>query len=253
MSFRHLDRWADVPSPVTRLAPPARLLAMVAVALGAALLPMGAWPQMTALLALVLVSAATARIPAAAFAARLGGPLALVLLASCAVLVLAPGEPLWALGPVRVTDTGLMRFGSVVGRAAPGLGAAVVLVSTLRFPELLEALRKLHLPAPVTAALGLAYRLLYTLTDEIERLRRAARSRNAGHGAATRRHTTMGIAAACLVRSYARSERIHRAMLARGYSGALHPLHARPMNARSALTLLVVCAIVLLVVSTAWL
>ncbi len=253
MSFRHLDHWAEVPSPVTRLAPPARLLAMVAVALGAALLPMGAWPQMAALLVLVLAFAATARIPAPAFAARLAGPLFLVLLASCAVLVLAPGEPLWALGPIRVTDTGLVRFGSVVGRATPALGAAVVLVSTLRFPELLEALRKLRLPSAVTTALGLSYRLLYTLADEIERLRRAARSRNAGHGAAGRRRTAMGVAAASLVRSYARSERVHRAMLARGYSGALPQLHAQPMDVRSVVVLLAVSAIVLLVVSSAWL
>lgn len=253
MSFRHLDRWADVDSPVTRLAPPARLLAMVTVALGTAVLPIGAWPQMAALLVLVLAFAAAARIPAAAFARRLAGPLALVLLGSCAVLVLAPGEPVWALGPVHLTDAGLVRFGSVLGRATPALGAAVVLVSTLRFPELLEALRRLRLPSAVTTALGLSYRLLYTLTDEIERLRRAARSRNAGYGAASRRRTTTGIAAASLVRSYARSERVHRAMLARGYSGALPPLRAQPMDGRSVGALVAVGAIVLVVVSTAWL
>jgi cobalt/nickel transport system permease protein len=253
VSFHHLDRWADVPSPVTRLAPTARLLGTVAVALGSALLPVGAWPQMAALLFLVLGFVAAARIPVSAFAARLAGPLFFVLLASCAVLILAPGESLWAFGPVRVTDTGLARFASVVGRATPALGAAVVLVSTLRFPELLEALRKLRLPSAVTAALGLSYRLLYTLADEIERLRRAARSRNAGHGAAGRRRTTMGIAAASLTRSFARSERVHRAMLARGYSGALPTLRAQPLDTRSVAALCGVGAVVLVVVSSAYL
>lgn len=253
MSFRHLDRWADIPSPVTRLAPAARLLGTVTVALGSALLPVGAWMQMVVLLALVLAIVGAARIPASAFAARLAGPLLFVLLASCAVLVLAPGDSLWALGPLRVTDTGLVRFASVVGRATPALGAAVVLVSTLRFPELLEALGRLRLPSVVTTALGLSYRLLYTLADEIERLRRAARSRNAGHGAAGRRHTTVGIAASSLTRSFARSERVHRAMLARGYAGVLPTLRAQPMDARSLATLCGVGAVVLVVVSSAYL
>lgn len=252
MSFAHLDRFADVPSPVTRLAPAARLIGTVTVAMGAAVLPMGAWPQMAALLVLVLAFQTAARIPLATFAVRLAGPLLFVLLASAALLFLAPGETLWALGPVRVTDGGVARFGSVIGRAVPALGAAVVLVSTLRFPELLEALRRLHLPAPVTMVLGLSYRLLYTLSDEIERLRRAARSRNAGHGAVGWRRTLVGIAAAALTRSFTRSERVHRAMLARGYQGTLPTLHTQPLDAPSMIALTAVGVAVLVVVASAY-
>ena len=68
----------------------------------------------------------------------------------------------------------MRRFGFVLGRASVALTAAVVLVSTTSFPELLQALRQLRLPAVVTTALGLGYRLLYLLVDEIERLQRAA-------------------------------------------------------------------------------
>lgn len=230
MSFHHLDRYADVASPLTRLAPVVRLLGGVMIAVGSAALPLGAWPQMAALAALVAVLAGLARIPARAFLARLAPPLAFVFLVSVALVVFVPGRPVARIGPLAVTDAGLVRFGSVLGRALPALGAAVLLVSTLRFTELVEALRTLRLPRAVTTSLGLAYRYLYTLTDEVERLRRAARSRNAGDGTATRRRLMVGITAAALTRSFDRSERVHGAMLARGYRDVVPSLRAQPVT-----------------------
>jgi cobalt/nickel transport system permease protein len=148
-----------------------------------------------------------------------------------------------------VTDAGTLRFATVVGRAAVALAAAVLLVSTTAFPELLRALRQLRLPQVVTASLGLGYRLLYILMDEIERLVRAARSRNAGSGAAQRRHLVTGVAAAVLGRSLARGERTHRAMLARGYAGDLPGLHDRALEARD---LAAVTALAAVVTAIAW-
>lgn len=244
MSFRHLDQFAHTPSPVTRRSPTVRLLGTVIIALGAAALPLGAWTQMAALTGLVAVLAAAARIPARTLLARLAPPLAFVILVSAGVLFLAPGAAVARVGPVAVTDAGLLRFASVLGRAAPALGAAVILVSTTPFAELLEALRTLRLPEVVTTSLGLAYRFLYILNDETERMRRAARSRNAGAGATSRRRLLVGITGAVLQRSFARSERLHKAMLARGFTGRMHALHPRaagghPVLELGALSLLV--------------
>jgi cobalt/nickel transport system permease protein len=237
VSFHHLDQYAHVDSAISRRSPTVRLLGAVAIALGAALLPLGAWPQMVGLAAVVLALAAAARIPPGAFLVRLAAPFTFVLLVSGAVLVLAPGEPVARLGPVAITDAGLLRFGSVLGRAAVALGAAVVLVSTTPFDELVRALRTLRLPEGVTTALGLAYRFLYILNDEVERLRRAARSRNAADGATPRRRLAMGIAGAALQRSFDRSERLHRAMLARGFTGEMPALHGHPARGRPFLEL----------------
>ncbi|MEJ2678890.1 MAG: cobalt ECF transporter T component CbiQ [Gemmatimonadota bacterium] len=251
MSFHHLDRYADLATPVTRLAPTARVLATVVVALAAALLPLGAWPQMALLTLLVLGIALIARIPLAVLATRLGPPLGFVLLVSAALPVLVPGTSVMRIGPLSVSDGGLLRFGSVVGRALPALGIAVVLVSTLRFTELVQALRDLRLPGVVTTALGLAYRYLYILTDEIEQLQRAARSRNAGAGSASRRHLLVGITAASLGRSFARSERVHQAMLARGYRDRIPALRPHPMDRTSAFALAGVCVLALGIMLTA--
>lgn len=244
MSFHHLDQFAHTDSPLTRRSPTVRLLGTVVIALGAAVLPLGAWPQMAALALLVAGLAALARIPTGPFLARLAPPLAFVVLVSGAVLFLAPGEPVARVGPLAVTDAGLLRFGSVLGRAAVALGAAVILVSTTPFSQLLEAFRTLRLPEVVTTTLGLAYRFLYILDDEVERLRRAARSRNAAGGSTPRRRLLVGITSAVLQRSFNRSERIHKAMLARGFTGRMPALHPPPAAGRPALELAGLAAVV---------
>lgn len=237
MSFHHLDQFATVPSPLTRTVPTARVLALAVVAVGTATLPLGAWLHLAALAALVAGLAAVARLPARTVVTRLAGPFVFVLLASAALLVLVPGEPLWQLGPVGVSKAGVERFGFVLGRASVALTAAVILVSTTSFPELLHALRQLRLPAVVTTALGLGYRLLYLLVDEIERLQRAARSRNAAGGAASRRRVLIGIGASAMARAFSRGERTHRAMLARGFTGDLPSLTPPHWDLRSAVLL----------------
>ena len=253
MGFHHLDQYADAPGPLASIAPAARVLGTVVVALGAALLPLGAWPHMLALLLLVLALARFAGVPQATLWLRAAPPLAFLLLASLAVLVLAPGDPVARLGPLAVTDQGVLRLGSALLRGGAAILVGVLLVSTTRFPELVEALRELRLPAVVTAALGLAYRYLYLLTDEVAQLRRAAASRNARGGAVARRELAFGIAASALTRSFARSERVHRAMLARGYDGALPSLHPHPLDGRSLRALAALTVALALLVTSAWL
>jgi cobalt/nickel transport system permease protein len=251
VGFHHLDQFARVDSPLTRRSPTVRLLGTLIIALGAALLPLGAWPQLAALAAVVVSLAALARIRPRPFLARLLPPLAFVGLVSIGVLVLAPGDTVATLGPLRVTDAGILRFGSATGRAAVALGAAVILVSTTPFTDLLRALRALRLPRAVTTSLGLAYRYLYLLNDEVDRLRRAARSRNAGAGSAPKRRLYTRIAAAALQRSYARSERVYQAMLGRGYTGELPGLPAPDHHGRPVLEIAGLAALVAIITASA--
>jgi cobalt/nickel transport system permease protein len=227
VSFNHLDRFAQVSSPVTRVPAAGRIVATVALAVVTATLPAGAWAQLGALALVAVTLFAVARVPLTVAVARLAWPLAVVLLASAALLVMVPGAPLVHVGPVAVTDAGADRFAAVMSRALVALLPAVLLVSTTAFPELLHGLRDLKLPPAVATALGLAYRLLYLTVDELERLQRAARSRNAGRGAARRRHLLAAVTAAALTRAFARAERTHAAMLARGFRGEL-PLLSAP-------------------------
>ena len=245
MSFHHLDQFASVPSPVTRVPAVGRVLGAVVFALVAATLPADAWLELLGLAVLGVTLLAVARIPPSTALARLAWPLSAVVLASVALLVMVPGEPLVRIGFVSISRVGAERFALVLGRAAVALVPAVLLVSTTTFPELLHALRQLRLPRPVATSLGLGYRLLYLTLDEIERIQRAARSRNVGHGAARRRRLLIAVTAATLGRAFGRGERTHRAMLARGFSGDLPLLAETPWTTSAVWRLSVLSAVVI--------
>ena len=235
MGFHHLDHYAATASPVTRTAPAARVLGAVGLALAASLLPPGAWMSMAAALALSFALAVAARIPPGVVLLRASIPLAFLALASVGVLFMAPGSEVAALGPLRVTDHGVVLFASALARGAAAVLVGVVLVSTTPFPELVAALRELRLPRPVTSSLALAYRFLVVLAEEVGRVRRAAEVRNGGRGRVAVRRLAVGMAAAAFARSYDRSERVFRAMRVRGYRDSISGLTYRAVDAASAL------------------
>jgi cobalt/nickel transport system permease protein len=251
VSFHHLDQFAHTGSALTRVPPAGRLVGTVVLALAVATLPPGAWTQLGLLAAVAAALLAVARVPPGAVLTRLAWPLAFVLLASAALLVVIPGDSIASLGPLTVTAQGADRFATVMGRAMVALLPAVLLVSTTSFPELLHGLRDLRVPTAVATALGLAYRLLYLMVDELERLQRAARSRNAGGGVTSRRGLAAALAAATLGRAFVRADRTHAAMLARGFRGTLPLLHAVPWTLTAAAQLVVLSAIALAVAASA--
>jgi cobalt/nickel transport system permease protein len=97
----------------------------------------------------------------------------------------------------------------------------VVLSSTTPFPALLGGFDALRTPRTITLTVGLLWRYLHVFGEEFQRLRRASAVR----GYQPRWLWQAGVIAACIgtmfVRSYERGERVHQAMLARGYDGTM--------------------------------
>ncbi len=97
---------------------------------------------------------------------------------------------------------------------------AVVLASATPFPELLAAMR-MRLPKLLVAVIGLMWRYLFVLVDEVLRLMRAREARSGqadgsrgGGSLAWRARVTGGMAGNLMLRSFDRSERIYAAMAA---------------------------------------
>ena len=74
---------------------------------------------------------------------------------------------------VPVTDRGLLRLAEILAKSLLSVQAALVLVRTTPFHDLLWALRGLGLPRLLVAVVGLMYRYLFVLADEAGRLLRA--------------------------------------------------------------------------------
>lgn len=109
--------------------------------------------------------------------------------------------------------------------------AIVLLVNTTSPQRLLLALARMRVPRPLVAILGAMGRYLHVLMEELVRMRRAESARSFGKSVSWRRlHLTRAgwLVGILLVRASGRAERVHAAMLARGYDGRVRTLDECP-------------------------
>jgi cobalt/nickel transport system permease protein len=110
---------------------------------------------------------------------------------------------------------------SIVVKGTLGVLAAVILSTTTTAREILRGLEKLKLPAIMVQIASFMLRYINVISDEMERMKVARESR--GFIATGIKHWKVlaTAAAALFIRSYERGERVHLAMLSRGFDGAL--------------------------------
>lgn len=246
MHFHSFDSYQAHTSPVHELDPRTKTLLTVGFVLAVVLLPDGAWGQFAMSWLMLAIAALLARIPQRHLLTRalLAVPFAL---AAVSVLFTLPGNAVLALKirswTLIMTDAGLTRFITILLRSWLAVQAAVLLTATTQFPDLVHALRHLRVPHLLTAILSFMYRYLFVLADEALRLVRARASRSAGSkdGARVsllwRARVTGGMIGQLFLRSYDRSERVHNAMLARGYTGLMRTMNPHHMHRTDWLTL----------------
>ena len=240
LSSASLERYIDAESPVHALDARVKLLLALAAILALGLLPAGAWAGIAAIAALIWWTAARAHVGLGTVLRRAFVALPFTL-AAVTLVFTRPGEPLFTLPLGRLqltaTDAGLIAFASVVVKSWLSVQVALLLTATTHFTDLLYALRALRLPAVLVTILSFAYRYLFVMVDEAQRMLRARDCRAAtlpdkaaGRSLRWRAGVVGQMAGTLFLRSYERSERIYVAMLARGFSGELRALSRRPLS-----------------------
>jgi cobalt/nickel transport system permease protein len=135
-----------------------------------------------------------------------------------------------------ITQTGMIRFGSILLRAWLAVQAAILLSATTRVPEMFWALSALRFPRSLIATIRFMYRYLFVLADEALRMLRARASRSPRIKGSARPsifwqgRVTGSMVGSLFLRSIERSERIYEAMLSRGYDGQMRSLVHFKMN-----------------------
>lgn len=216
-------------TPVHRLPGHAKLVALVAFALVVVATPPARWSAFAGygvLLAAVLV---TARLPATLVLRRSLVDAPFVLFAAL-LPVVAAGDRV-AVGPVHLSEPGLLGGGTLLAKAVLGVLAAIALASTTAPRELLASLDRLRLPRVLVAITSFMVRYAVLAADDLRRLRIARESRGATPGGPGQLAAVAGGVGLLFVRSYERGERVHQAMLARGYDGRMPGLRARSATA----------------------
>ncbi len=128
--------------------------------------------------------------------------------------------PMLTLGGFTLS-AGWVSLAAIVLRVALTVSATLVLVATTGVPALCNALARLGVPRVLTVQLLLLYRYLFVLAGEASRMDTARRLRS-GRGSSMPLKVYASLLGQLLLRSVDRSQRLHQAMLARGFKGDLH-------------------------------
>jgi len=219
MRLDALDRADDGgDGPLDRLDARVKLVATVAYVVAVVLTPPGRWwalgAEGMALAAVIAISG----VPPLGLLRRWLGFLALVGFLAATV---APGHPDRArLGLAAVA-------GSILARNSLAFLAMAVLVRVTPFRSLLAAMGRLGLPRALVSTLQFMERQIHILADELGRMARARRSRTFGRSGRLGFSALAGLIAMLFLRSFERGERVHAAMLARGWDGTARSLDDR--------------------------
>ena len=204
-------------SPVHRLDPRAKIVAFVAITVIAVSAPLELWPVYLVCALALAVLAVIARVGLGEIWRRGRWVLPLVLAVGIFVPLVRTGGTAHELGPLTVHEAGLAVFATVAIKSLYRglLGGAADRDDLV--PRRSQRAQAMRMPCVLVLISSLMYRYLYVIVEEVGRMRaalgaRAYRPRNALQAGAIGR-----LASALFLRSYERGERVHLAMLARGY------------------------------------
>lgn len=116
---------------------------------------------------------------------------------------------------------GLLAGSSIVAKGTLGILVAINLSATTTAREILRGLEILKLPTPMVQIASFMLRYVNVVNDEMQRMA-IARSARGFEATGIKQWPVIATAAGALfIRSYERGERVHLAMIARGYQGVL--------------------------------
>ena len=198
--------------------------------------PITRWPSFVAFFLLLVAAALASKIPLLLLFKR-----ALIEIPFIFFAILMPffgtGEKFEIAG-IELYREGLLAGTSIVVKGTLGVLAAVILSTTTTAREILRGLERLKLPAVMVQIASFMLRYVNVISDEMERMKVARESR--GFVATGIKHWKVlaTSAAALFIRSYERGERVHLAMLSRGFDGNLPSLDNNKATQRQWITAL---------------
>lgn len=193
--------WSHLHSPMHRLPAALKMSAALALVITLVTLPPTPWllGGTAALLIAVLIKS---RVPIRFFIRRL--------------LLLEPFVLSVALLPL-LQGQGLGAFAAIACRTTLSIATLLLLANTTPLDESLAVLRRLRVPSVMVTTMALMARYLGLLHEESARMRAARAARTFRTDRRTVWRDSASVAAALLVRSSIRAERVYDAMCARGW------------------------------------
>lgn len=228
---------AEVRTALHDAAPEVKVLALIVFALSVAFVPRGAWWPFAVDAVIVGVFAIWGHVPVASLAVRL--------------LVEIPFLVFIVLLPLVAGAEGLQLAGAIAAKATLVVLATGVLGATTPAAEIVAGLERLRVPATFTAIGALAARYLQVVLDELRRVNTARLARGDDARWLWQARAVARSTGALAVRSLDRGERVHGAMLARGWDGRMPRVGTEAVLRGNAIAIATVAALPALVATVA--
>ena len=233
MHHVHLDNWSRGASPLHARDPRAKILALLVFLIVLATTPPNA--------ALTLGIDAVLLVSGILIA---GLPLGNLLLRAMVVLPfsLTFGLISWLAGD-------RLRALALVEKTYLSAAAVLLVVGTTSLPALLSGLERMGAPRMLVLVAQFIYRYLFVISEQAQHMRLAAASRQGDprFHRKGRFRAAAGALAVLFARSYYRADGIHRAMLARAFTGRFQLLNSLRFRFADGVFLLAAAAFLILV------
>lgn len=172
---------------------------------------------------LVAALVAVARIPVPTLLSRMAVEIPFVVFAL--LMPFFGSGPRIDVGPLSLSEAGLLAAWTLLAKATIGVALSVVLGATTTTSQMVEGLRRMHLPDLLVQIFASMVRYVHVVSAEAARMSRARQARGFT-ATGPRAWPVLGRSLGTLfIRSYERGERVHLAMLSRGYTGTMPVLH----------------------------
>ncbi|MDH4317002.1 MAG: cobalt ECF transporter T component CbiQ [Desulfobulbaceae bacterium] len=148
--------------------------------------------------------------------------------------------PLCNLGPITVSG-GWVSFVSILLRFSLTVTAALVLIASTGFPQVCRALEQMGVPRVFTVQLLFLYRYIFVLMEEGVRMIRSHNLRSFGRK--IQYSVYKHLAGNLLLRTIDRANRIHMAMLCRGFDGEIRTLHTNKFEKKDLIFVIATCSL----------
>ena len=202
-----------------RLEPHVKIVAAFLFIVVVILTPITNWVAYVSYVILIGLTIAVAKLPLTTVLLRSLIEVPFVLFA-----VLMPffgsGETL-EFGPFTLYEEGLLAAAAIVAKGSLGVLTAICLSASTQAREMLRGFERLRMPAVMVQIITFMLRYVNVVNDELARMRVARESRGFVASGIKDWKFLAATAGSLFIRSYERGERVHLAMLSRGYVGKL--------------------------------
>ena len=196
-----------------------KILILLGFVLLAVATPARFYPAYGGYLLMVVTVILISRVPLLYIAKRMIIELPFVVFAVLLPFV-ATGPRMEVLG-ISVSEPGLIAAGTLLAKGTLGVMAALTLAATTEPAHVLTGLQRLRMPNLIVQIMSFMIRYLDVVTADLSRMLVSMRSRGVDPRSPRHWPALARALGALFIRSYERGERVHLAMLSRGYNGRL--------------------------------